>query len=185
MTSTTEQIRFAPALLIAESQDQFAELCGDLEQEIQPKGVIEQTYVHDIANIIWEVQRLRKFKTAIIDNARRPALRAILQQILGPADVMAARESEQEADALACDWFETKKAKTQVGKLLRKIDLDEGAVDAEAFRSRAEDLERIDRMLTALEFRRDKAQRAIAKKSARAETRSATGFDARFPTSSG
>ena len=52
MTSTTQQIRFEPALLIAESQDQFAELCGDLEQEIQPKGVIERTYVRDIANII-------------------------------------------------------------------------------------------------------------------------------------
>ena len=42
MTST-EQTHFAPALLIAESQDQFAELCRDLEQEIQPKGVIERT----------------------------------------------------------------------------------------------------------------------------------------------
>jgi hypothetical protein len=162
MTSTAEQIGFMPALLIAESKDQFAALYGDLEQEIQPKGVIERTYVHDIANIIWEIQRLRKFKTAIINSARRPALQAILRQILAPLDFMAAREREQEADSLACDWFETQKAKKQVEKLLRKIGLDEVAVEAEAFRSRAEDLERIDRMLTALEFRRDKALRCVA-----------------------
>ena len=64
--------------------------------------------------------------------------------------------------ALACDWFETEKAKIQVEKLLGKIGLDEGAVEAEAFRLHAEDLERIDRRLTALEFRRDKVLRAIA-----------------------
>ena len=56
--------------------------------------------MHDIANIIWEVQRLRKFKTAIINNARRPALQAILRQILAPTDFMATRESEQEGARL-------------------------------------------------------------------------------------
>src|ERR1700738_3825350 len=55
-----------------------------------------------------------------------------------------------------------KKAKTQVATLLRKFGLDEAAVEAEAFRLRAEDLERFDRMLALAEVRRDKALRSIA-----------------------
>jgi hypothetical protein len=40
--------------------------------------------------------------------------------------------------------------------------MDEGAIEAEAFRLCAEDLERFDRKLTALESRRDRALRFIA-----------------------
>jgi len=40
--------------------------------------------------------------------------------------------------------------------------MDEGAIEAEAFRVRLDDLERLDRMLAALEFRRDKALSCLA-----------------------
>jgi hypothetical protein len=46
--------------------------------------------------------------------------------------------------------------------LLAQFQMDEGAIDAEAFRRCAEDVERLDRMLTALEFRRDKTLRFVA-----------------------
>ncbi|WMT72528.1 hypothetical protein [Bradyrhizobium sp. Ash2021] len=71
-------------------------------------------------------------------------------------------DQELDAEDLARSWFDNKKAQTRVAKLLRKFQMDEGAIDAEAFRKSAEDLERLDRMLTALEFRRDKALRCIA-----------------------
>jgi hypothetical protein len=46
--------------------------------------------------------------------------------------------------------------------LLRELSLDEGTIEAEAFRSRAEDLERLERMLALAEVRRDRALRWIA-----------------------
>ena len=44
----------------------------------------------------------------------------------------------------------------------RKFGLDEGTIEAEAFRSRAEELERLDRMLAMAKVRRNKALRCIA-----------------------
>jgi hypothetical protein len=149
-------------LLSAESQDQFASLCGELEQEIQPKGVIERTYVHDIATLIWEILRLRRYKTVIINNSRLAALQGILEQLLGRRDYDdQLYDKHLDAEDLARSWFDNKKAQARVAKLLRKFQMDEAAIEAEAFRLCAENLERLERMLTALEFRRDKALRLI------------------------
>jgi hypothetical protein len=58
--------------------------------------------------------------------------------------------------------FTTKLLKAEVSRLLRKLRLDEGAIEAEAFRARTEDLERCDRMLALAEVRREKSLRFIA-----------------------
>lgn len=43
---------------------------------------IERIYVRDIAALLWEIIRLRRFKTATLNNALRVALSNILKQIL-------------------------------------------------------------------------------------------------------
>jgi hypothetical protein len=40
-------------LLITESADEFEALRDAFEQEIKPRGIIEQMYVHDISSIVW------------------------------------------------------------------------------------------------------------------------------------
>ena len=47
-------------LLITESADEFDALRDAFEQEIKPRGIIEQMYVHDICSIVWEILRLRR-----------------------------------------------------------------------------------------------------------------------------
>jgi hypothetical protein len=89
-------------------------------------------------------------------------LQGILGQLLNPRDYEFSYRHEEAAEDLARSWFENKKAKTQVAALVRKFGLDEGAIEAEAFRLRAEDLERFDRMLALAEVRSDKALRSIA-----------------------
>ena len=49
-------------LLITESADEFDALRDAFEQEIKPRGIIEQMYVHDISAIVWESLRLRRCK---------------------------------------------------------------------------------------------------------------------------
>jgi hypothetical protein len=149
-------------LLISESADEFASLRKVLKNEIQPEGAIEQLYVDDFATLIWEILRVRRCKTILIDSHRRDALRGILQQLLCDDDYDQPYDQILDAQDLARNWFDRKKAQTRVAKLLRKFQMDEGAIEAEAFRLCSEDLERLDRMLTALEFRRDKALRCIA-----------------------
>jgi hypothetical protein len=166
MTESLDQnvdlLRSVAPLLINESVDEFAALRKELKNEIQPEGAIEQMYVDDFAMLIWEILRLRRYKTILIDSHRRDALRGILEQLLCDDDYDQVYEKHLDAEDLARSWFDSKKAQARVAKLLRKFQMDEGAIEAEAFRLCSEDLERFDRMLTASEFRRDKALRCIA-----------------------
>src|ERR1700682_327148 len=162
LDQNVDMLRSVAPLLITESVDEFASLRKGLKNEIQPEGVIEQMYVDDFAALIWEILRLRRYKTILIDSHRRDALRGILVQLLCDDDYDQPCDKMLDAKDLARNWFDHKKAQARVAKLLRQFQMDEAAMEAEAFRLCSEDLERLDRMLTALEFRRDKALRCIA-----------------------
>jgi hypothetical protein len=60
------------------------------------------------------------------------------------------------------EWFSDPDVKKQIAGLLREFNLDETAIEAEAFRKSADDLERIDRLMASAEARRDKALVCIA-----------------------
>jgi len=162
LDQNVDMLRSVAPLLITESVDEFASLRKGLKSEIQPEGAIEQMYLDDFATLIWEILRLRRYKTIMIDNHRRDALRGILVQLLCDDDYDQPYDKMLDAKDLACSWFESKKAKARVTKLLRKFQMDEAAIEAEAFESCFENIERLDRMLTTLEFRRDRALRFIA-----------------------
>jgi hypothetical protein len=148
-------------LLITESADEFDALRDAFKQEIKPRGIIEQMYVHDICAIVWEILRLRRCKVIIINSAFRSALQNLLKQLLrlpGQYEY----QVEGEAEALAHSWFTDQEAKKQVSEILNRFDLDESAIEAEAIRRSSSDLELLDRMLTSLESRRDKALGCVA-----------------------
>jgi hypothetical protein len=148
-------------LLITESAEEFGALRDAFEQEIKPRGIIEQMYVHDMSAIVWEILRLRRCKVVVINSAFRSALQDLLTQLLkepGQYDW----HVQNEAQALAQGWFTDKEAKKQVSEILSRFDLDESAIEAEAIRRSSADLELLDRMLTSLESRRNKALGCVA-----------------------
>src|SRR5215472_8365014 len=148
-------------LLITESADDFDALRDAFEQEIKPRGIIEHMYVHDVSAIVWEILRLRRCKVVIINSAFRSALEHLLVQLLkqpGQLDF----HVRDEAQTLAQSWFTDQEAKKQVSETLSRFDLDESAIEAEAIRKASSELELLERMLTSLESRRDKALCCVA-----------------------
>jgi hypothetical protein len=148
-------------LLITESADEFDALRDALEREIKPRGIIEQMYVHDICSIVWEILRLRRCKVMIINAAFRSALEQLLVPLLKGPDQYDYHVQDK-AQALAHAWFTDREAEKQVSQTLNRFDLDESAIDAEAIRRSSSDLELLDRMLTSLESRRNKALGCVA-----------------------
>src|SRR5215472_2055127 len=147
-------------LLITESADEFDALRDAFEREIKPRGIIEQMYMHDICSIVWEILRLRRCKVVIINAAFSRALENLLVQLRPPGQQdFQARDG---ARKLAHAWFTDKEAKKQVSEILSEFKLDESAIEAEAIRASSSDLELLDRMLTSLESRRDKALGCVA-----------------------
>ena len=148
-------------LLITESADEFDALRDAFAREMKPRGIIEQMYVHDISSIVWEILRLRRCKVVIINSAFRSALEHLLVQLLRQPGQYEF-QLQDGAQTLAHAWFTDQEAKKQVSEMLSRFDLDESAIEAEAIRRSSSDLELLDRMLTSLESRRNKALGCVA-----------------------
>src|SRR5215467_7319275 len=159
----TNELTLLPKLplLITESPDEFDAVRDAFEREIKPRGIIEQMYVHDVSSIVWEILRLRRCKVVIINSAFRSALQTLLRQLLRQPG-QSEYDVGDEAEALAQAWFTHQEAKKQVSEILAGFDLDESAIEAEAIRRSSSDLELLDRMLTSLESRRNKALGCVA-----------------------
>jgi hypothetical protein len=150
-----------PPVLLTESADEFDALQKRLEREIKPQNIIEHMYVADYSTISWEIFRLRRCKVVIVNAAFRSALECLLtQSLIQPGET--ALDVEEEAQKLAYVWFTDEKAKKKISDILERFGLGESAIEAEAIRRSAPDLELIDRMLTSLESRRTKILRCIA-----------------------
>ena len=122
-------------LLITESADEFDALRDAFEQEIKPRVIIEQMYVHDMSAMVWEILRLRRCKVVVINSAFRSALQSLLTQLLRQPGQYG-YEVEDEAQTLAQSWFTDQEAKKQVSETLSRFDLDESAIEAEPSGSR-------------------------------------------------
>jgi hypothetical protein len=164
MTGSSESIELTlfskSPLLITESREEFAALNAALLEEIRPRGIIERLYVADVAGLVWEILRLRRCKVAIVNTAFKEALSEIVYRLAEePEEGTPERESY---DTTVDDWFSKPKARKAVQELLAQFGLDETAIEAEAIRSVFSELEVLDKMLTLLESRRNKALRSIA-----------------------
>jgi hypothetical protein len=150
----SHSLRSKPPLLLTESQSEFDDLEARFRKEILPRGIVEQIYFDDIIASVWEILRLRRCKTAIVNIAFKQAVRALLDaQLEDYFDLRAKDLSER--------WFNDPAARTEVAEILGELKLDESAIEAEAIRISSASLEGIDRMLAAAESRRSRAFRNI------------------------
>jgi len=139
---------------MSESEDEFEALRSKLVEEIKPRGIIEHMCVADIAEIVWESRRLHRCKAVMINMNYSAALKSLLEDVLNAVDAY-------KAEVLAHAWFTDKKAKNEVAEILRRFHLDESAIEAQAIRSLASELEILDKRLTSLEARRNRAIRNV------------------------
>ena len=149
-------------VLITESADEFSSLHDDLKDECKPHGVVEQFKVEEMATLIWEIRRYRRAKTTTINSAYREALTSLLERVCREQG-QSVSDIEEETDELAHQWFDNDKgAKQVISEKLAYFGLDQHAIEAEAMRLMAPDLENFDRILTSLEWRLEKALRSFA-----------------------
>jgi hypothetical protein len=156
------RLRAGTPVLITESVDEFVALRTALYDEIKPNGAIEQGFVEDLAAVMWEIMRLLRIKAEILNGAFCKAMINILEQVWSE-DFEDYLERDRAIGNLSWQWLGNHSdAKAKVSELLGQHQLDETAIEAEAFRMRAEDLEKLDYMLSRAELRREKLLIGIA-----------------------
>jgi hypothetical protein len=148
-------------LLATEREEEFRELHTALVQELKPRGAVEKIFVGDLAACVWEILRLRRAKTALINMGFEGAKFQILYRLEDKPSPDSLVYSELQGRAIG--WtIGNEEDRKQMSSTLKEYSLDETAIEAEAIRRNASELERFERMHSAQEARRDKVLRAMA-----------------------
>jgi hypothetical protein len=174
-------------VLVTECSDEFARFFEAVKEQLKVSGIVDYLLVTDYVELEWEVRRYRRVRTSIINSAVLPAIKNILTPIV--RSELAKREPPKspkkktaptlsldfsfepdeldlkawgEANRLAHGWFVDEPTKQSILEMLEERKLDEYAIEAEAMRIAAPDLEKFDRLMRSREWRRDRALRSIA-----------------------
>jgi hypothetical protein len=148
--------RARAGLLTTESLKVFARRHRELADQLRPTGPVENEYVNDTAHTNWEIARYRRIGAALLSTRMEEALGALLKQLLPKEDFKTHLDLQHAAEAYARRYFSEGEVKAYVLELLRSVQLDETAIEAQAFRLCVPELEGLDRMIAYRTGRRDK-----------------------------
>jgi hypothetical protein len=147
--------------LVTESEPPVRRIRAELEAEFRPRGRVQRTYMNEVADAIGELDKLRRYRAAIINGACPQAVENLLVSLLPHADEWGF-EIREDARTLARKFFSDDSVKAEVLRLLAHLKLDATAIEAEAMRIRAVTLEGFDRKRAFAEQSRDRILRALA-----------------------
>lgn len=164
-----------PPLLPGESLEAYDRLLTGVGITVAPSDVIEWLWVKDIVDLLWEVQRLRRLRLALLNGARRKALAAILAAYEEPVSHSFLNGKR---DMLVHAWSEGQpKALKQVEAILAKHSLTQDTIVARAFSTHIDDLDRLERMIANADARRTSVLREIERRRSGLGTRLRTASD--------
>jgi hypothetical protein len=144
-TSTRETVPAlaTPALPAGEDSAAYHDLADRIAAAVEPADVLEEIWVRDVVDLVWDVVRLRQFKAQLFTVAASDGMAEILydlgEQYATKAHGWAARQPAHVAE---------------VNRMLSAAGLVMGHVATSAFVTRIDQFERIERMLAAAEARR-------------------------------
>ena len=150
-----------PPLLTGERLEDFEGLHDVFTREIHPRGIIEEMYVNDVTWLVWEIIRLRRCRADIIKANYLGGLQDLLSDLIKEPGEFA-RSVQDNAQELSLKWFASNRGKEEVRKILKCYDLGDTAIEAAAVRRCLPEFEVLERLMSALEVRRDRALASIA-----------------------
>ena len=141
-----------PALITGDNAAQYAELLEQMRENVNPTDLLEEMWLRDIVDHIWETLRLRRLKAQLITAGAHQGLERVLKPLVGWP------HNEHLAEAWA---KRDRQALKQVDKLLVSAGLTMETVVAETLVARLDDVERIDHMIAMTEALRAGALRGL------------------------
>jgi hypothetical protein len=152
-----------PPLLSTEHREHFEGILAQLVVAIAPANTIEQMWVYDVAVLVWEMMRLRRYKTMFIERKLGDAASRIAREFLGDDEEADETEDSQldnnEPDDIR--YLRDGQPRRRLTDALAERNLTTDVIDAEAFRSASYLIEELEPMLASLQARRDSIIREI------------------------
>jgi hypothetical protein len=149
LQDASQQTLPPPRLVNGEDAATYDQLAARIMAAVAPANVIEEIWVRDVVDLVWDVVRLRRLKAGLFTVGASDGMVAILRAI-------------GENRYLAREWAARKpEAVSAVNTHLSAAGLDMEHVNTSTFAVRIAEFERIERMLAAAEVRRAAALNAI------------------------
>jgi hypothetical protein len=151
--SKEESARFfgPPPLIAGEDQAQYEAMRDQISAAVGPLDFLEEIWVNDVVNLVWETQRLRRLKANFLKaDAARGVHRILTMESTWSTRNLAMNWAAREPDAVA-----------KVDAALAAAGLTIDAVMAETLAVNIDKFERIDRLVASAEARRNVALREI------------------------
>jgi hypothetical protein len=141
-----------PPLLEGEDTAAYDELLVRISGAVKPADILEEIWVREVVDLVWEAFRLRRLKANFMTTVAHEGLRKILETLSDWSD----------ARDLAQAWATRERgAIKQVDELLASAGLTMDAVMAQTLSLKLDDIDRIDRMIATAEGRRNAILREV------------------------
>src|SRR5215469_2305446 len=101
-------------VLKGESAEEFERFHDAFIEELKPRGIVEAQLVADIAEKAWEIRRYQRVKTNLINSARRPGVKELLESLIECSRELDYRHRENEIYRLTEQWFGDESDKNEV-----------------------------------------------------------------------
>ena len=111
-------------LLITEFDEEFMRIRRGLYEETKPVGIIECMYVDEMADLIWQIWRLKRCKVGVTNLAFHAASASILGRLMGAGP------------DVARDWISDPEIAKKVETELATYKLDGSVIIAETIKNR-------------------------------------------------
>jgi hypothetical protein len=139
-------------LLEGEDASAYEALNGRIRSAVAPNDIIEEIWARDVLDLLWETMRLRRLKAKLMRAAAHEGLNELLRPLTG----------SWLNDELVNGWARRdEKSVKKVDALLKQAGLDQEAIAARTLAVKLDAFERIDRMITQTEARRNMILREI------------------------
>ena len=154
-----------PSLVNGEDAATYEQLAARIRAAVAPANIIEEIWARDVADLTWDVVRLRRLKAGLFAVGASDGM----TQILCGLESMRSRDSSRRGTGRRAKPAALAEVNTQ----LSAARLDMGDVATSTFAARIDQFDRIERMLAAAEVRRAAALHAIDNRRAAERARAA------------
>ena len=156
LPSSRSSLASAP-LIAGEDAGAYDNLLARLTGTLKPSDALEEIWVRDVVDLVWEVFRLRRLKAHLIRAGAYEGMAQVLKPLV----------KWETNEGLAQQWWGGEaEAVSTVEGALASAGLTMDAVMAHTLAARIGDIERIDRMMMAAEVRRDNILRELERRRA-------------------
>ena len=140
-----------PPVLLGEDAAKFAKILTRITASVKPTDAIEEIWARDVADLTWEVLRLRRLKVGLLLACAHAGLARVLRPLIG-----------DEAEKLASAWAKREpEAMKKVESLLKQSELTVDGITAETLTVKLDQIERFEAMIAAAEARLGAALREV------------------------